>query len=61
MNLFYELTFLSAKLVMVALVLTMIWGIVLVLRERYVHGNVDAFKPERRVGPATRRATIRVP
>ena len=61
MNLFYELTFLSAKLVMVALVLTMIWGMILIRRERYVRGNLDAFKPERRVGPDNRRATLPVP
>lgn len=56
MNLFYEITFLGAQLVMAALVLMMIYGIGLILHERYVLGNVDAFKPERRLGPADRRA-----
>jgi hypothetical protein len=61
MNLFHELTFLGAKVVMAALVLTVLWGVSLVLRERHAKGNVDAFKPERRVGRADRRATLHVP
>jgi hypothetical protein len=56
MNLFYEAVFLGAKLAMVGLTLTTCWGMGMLLHERYVKGNVDAFKPERRVGPADRRA-----
>jgi hypothetical protein len=61
MNLFYEVTFLGAKLAIGVLMITSLWAVGLVFHERYVRGNVDAFKPERRVGPANRRATLRVP
>lgn len=58
MNLFYELTFFLSKLAMAAMAGTTILAIGMVFYERYVEGNVDAFKPERRVGPADRRAEI---
>jgi hypothetical protein len=56
MNLFYQITFLAAKFVIVGMILMMLWALGMILHERYVRGNVDAFKPERRVGPADRRA-----
>lgn len=58
MNLFYEITILGAKLSMVGLGLTTTWALCTVLHDRYVKGNVDAFKPERRVGPTDRRAGL---
>jgi hypothetical protein len=61
MNLFYEITFLVAKLTIGGLMLTTAWGIGLVLHERHAGGSAHGLKPERRVGPADRRATLRVP
>ena len=56
MNAYYEFLFLMGKIAMVGLTVTGLWGVGLVFYDRYVNGNVDAFKPERRVGPADRRA-----
>ena len=58
MSLFYEIVFFGARLVIAASVPLMLWGLGLLLHERYVEGNVDAFKPERRTGPADRRVEI---
>jgi hypothetical protein len=58
MNLYHEILFWSAKLAIAGLTCTTLWGLGLVFYDRYVNGNVDAFKPERRVGPADRRAHL---
>lgn len=57
-NLYHEAVFLAAKLAMAGLTLTTCWGLGVVLHARYVKGDVDAFKPERRIGPADRRASL---
>lgn len=56
MNPFHEFLFLAAKLTMAGLTITTLWAVGIVFHDRYVNGNLDAFKPERRVGPADRRA-----
>lgn len=58
MNLYYELVFLGAKIAMVCVTLSTCWGLGMVFHDRYVNGNVDAFKPERRVGLHDRRAGV---
>lgn len=57
-NLYVEVLLWSARLAMVGLTLTTCWMVALLFHDRYVNGNVDAFKPERRVGPADRRARL---
>ncbi|HEX6036599.1 hypothetical protein [Longimicrobium sp.] len=56
MNLYYEVLIWAAKLNMLGLAITTFWALGVVVHDRYVNGNVDAFKPERRMGPADRRA-----
>lgn len=56
MNLYYEVLIWGAKLTMAGLTITTLWALGIVVHDRYVNGNVDAFKPERRVGSADRRA-----
>ena len=58
MNLYYEMVFLGAKISMVCVTLSTCWALGLVFHDRYVNGNVDAFKPERRMGPADRRSGV---
>jgi len=55
-NAFYEFVFLLTKVTMVLMVLGILAMLAMVLYERYVEGNEDAFKSERRTGPADRRA-----
>jgi hypothetical protein len=57
-NAFYEILFFTVRVYLVACVLLTIAVIGSVVYDRYVNGNVDAFKPERRVGPADRRARL---
>jgi hypothetical protein len=59
MNLFYEITFFGAKFVIVAMLLSLVWGIALLIHERAVQRHVPAVIPDRRVGPADRRVRLR--
>ena len=56
MNVYYEMVFWCARLVIGLGAIGIVWAVGLVFYERYVEGNTEAFKPERRVGPADRRA-----
>ncbi len=56
MNPYYEFLFLVGKITMVGLAVTGLSLVGRVFYDRYVNGNVDAFKPERRVGAADRRS-----
>lgn len=58
MNLFYEITFILARLVIAGMAVTTVVVIGMMFHERYVEGNVDAFKPERRTGPDDRRVEL---
>jgi hypothetical protein len=59
MNLFYEITFFGAKFVIVAMLLSLVWGFALLLHERMGERKVAPIIPERRVGPADRRVRLR--
>lgn len=58
MNLYYQFLFWGLTLSLAGLTATVGWALALVIHDRYVNGNVDAFKPERRVGPPDRRAGL---
>ncbi|HEU0015600.1 MAG TPA: hypothetical protein VFQ45_18125 [Longimicrobium sp.] len=47
--------FIAAYALAGILLLVAMWGVGSVVHERYWLGHVDAFKPERRLGPADRR------
>ena len=58
MNTYYEIVFWCARVVIALGVVGIVWGLGLILYERFVEGNPDAFAPERRVGPPDRRAQL---
>lgn len=58
MYLYYEIVFWCARALIVLAGIMFVWTVGFLLHERYVRGNVDAFKPERRMGPADRRAGV---
>ncbi|HLM67601.1 MAG TPA: hypothetical protein VK358_08750 [Longimicrobium sp.] len=58
MNVYYEIVFWCAQVVIALGIIGIVWGVGLIFYERYVEGNVDAFKPERRHGPADRRGHL---
>lgn len=57
-NELYEILFISVRIYLVVCVLLTLVLVGVVFYERYVEGNVDAFKPERRRGPSDRRAHL---
>lgn len=58
MTLFYDIVLFSVRVYLVLCVLYLVCAVGAILYDRYVSGNVDAFKPQRRVGPADRRAGV---
>lgn len=60
MAVYYEIVFWCARLVIALGVVGIVWGLALIVYERRVQGNVHAFQPERRAGPADRRAHLPV-
>jgi hypothetical protein len=57
-RLLYEIAIVGVYVYVPLCVLATIALVGSVFYERYVEGNVDAFKPERRVGPADGRAHL---
>lgn len=58
MTVYYEIVFWVARLVIALGIVGIVWGLGLIVYERYVQGNVHAFQPERRAGPSDRRAHL---
>lgn len=58
MAVYYEIVFWCARVVIALGVVGIAWGLGLIFYERYVAGDVNAFQPERRGGPADRRAHL---